>query len=103
MKFQMKAIIYHPALQEKIDALNKMPHKMVLVNIMEDSDKTIPGVDVEEKDPSVIIFTAKKFFGLLIPEKKLYAVVPVMVVMVSKMSLTKDIYQCYHSPMSSVQ
>lgn len=74
MKFQMKAIIYHPALQEKIDALNKMPHKMVLVNVMESSDKAIPGVDVEEKDPSVIIFTGGttgKSKGALLNQKAL--------------------------------
>ena len=57
MKFQMKAIVYHPALQAKIDALNQMPHKMVLINAMETSDKEVPAVNVNEKDPSVIIFT----------------------------------------------
>ena len=35
MKFDMKAIVYHPALQEKVDELNAMPHKMTLINIME--------------------------------------------------------------------
>ena len=57
MKFQMKAIVYHPALQAKIDALNQMPHKMALINAMETSSKEVPAVDVNEKDPCVIIFT----------------------------------------------
>ena len=57
MKFQMKAIVYHPALQAKIDALNAMPHKMALVNVMENSEKKTPAVEVGPKDPGVIIFT----------------------------------------------
>ena len=57
MKFQMKAIVYHPALQAKIDALNAMPHKMKLINIMETSDKKEDAVSVSPKDGAVIIFT----------------------------------------------
>ena len=57
MKFQMKAIVYHPALQAKIDALNAMPHKMALINVMEESNETIAAVEVGPKDPCVIIFT----------------------------------------------
>ena len=57
MKFGMKAIVYHPALQAKIDALNAMPHKMTLVNIMESSDKTLASNSVNPKDPAAIIFT----------------------------------------------
>ena len=57
MKFQMKAIVYHPALQAKIDALNGMPHKMALINVMETSNQTAPSVEVGPKDPAVIIFT----------------------------------------------
>lgn len=57
MKFQMKAIVYHPALQAKIDALNTMPHKMALINVMETSDKETGSVRVGPKDPAVVIFT----------------------------------------------
>ena len=57
MKFQMKAIIYHPALQAKIDALNAMPHKMALINVKESSEEKTPSVKVGPKDPAVIIFT----------------------------------------------
>ena len=57
MKFQMKAIVYHPALQAKIDALNAMPHKMALINVMETSEEKAPSVKVGPKDPAVIIFT----------------------------------------------
>lgn len=57
MKFNMKAIVYHPALQAKIDALNAMPHKMKLINVLEETDKEEPAVKVELKDPAVIIFT----------------------------------------------
>ncbi len=57
MKFQMKAIVYHPALQAKIDALNAMPHKMKLINVMETSASLEPAVEVGPKDPAVIIFT----------------------------------------------
>ena len=57
MKFNMKAIVYHPALQAKIDALNAMPHKMKLINALEETDKEEPSVKVEPKDPAVIIFT----------------------------------------------
>ena len=57
MKFQMKAIVYHPALQAKIDALNAMPHKMTLINVMETSEEKAPSVKVGPKDPAVIIFT----------------------------------------------
>lgn len=57
MKFQMKAIVYHPALQAKIDALNAMPHKMALINVMETSAEKAPSVKVNAKDPAVIIFT----------------------------------------------
>ena len=57
MKFQMKAIVYHPALQEKINALNAMPHKMTLINVMETSEKETSSVRVGPKDPAVIIFT----------------------------------------------
>ncbi len=57
MKFQMKAIVYHPALQTKIDALNAMPHKMALINVMETSEEKTPSVKVSPKDPAVIIFT----------------------------------------------
>lgn len=57
MKFNMKAIVYHPALQGKIDALNAMPHKMKLINVLEENEKEEPAVKVEPKDPAVIIFT----------------------------------------------
>lgn len=57
MKFQMKAIVYHPALQAKIDALNAMPHKMTLINVMESREEKVPSVKVCPKDPAVIIFT----------------------------------------------
>lgn len=57
MKFQMKAIIYHPALQEKIDALNAMPHKMKLISVFETSNEGAPSENVNPKDPAVIIFT----------------------------------------------
>lgn len=57
MKFQMKAIVYHPALQAKIDALNAMPHKMALINVMETSEEKAPSVKVGPKDPAAIIFT----------------------------------------------
>ena len=57
IKFQMKAIIYHPALQAKIDALNAMPHKMALINVMESSEEKAAFVEVGPKDPAVIIFT----------------------------------------------
>ena len=57
MKFGMKAIVYHPALQEKINALNNMPHKMTLMNVMETSESKEPSVEVGPKDPAVIIFT----------------------------------------------
>ena len=57
MKFGMKAIVYHPALQEKINALNNMPHKMTLINVMETSESKEPSVEVGPKDPAVIIFT----------------------------------------------
>ena len=57
MKFNMKAIVYHPALQVKIDALNVMPHRMKLINVLEETDKEEPAVKVEPKDPAVIIFT----------------------------------------------
>lgn len=57
MKFGMKAIVYHPALQEKIDELNALPNKMTLINIMDQNDKSEPEVKVGPKDPAVIIFT----------------------------------------------
>ncbi len=57
MKFQMKAIVYHPALQEKIDALNAMPHKMKLISAFETSNEKAESVEVGPKDPAVIIFT----------------------------------------------
>lgn len=57
MKFQMKAIIYHPCLQGKIGALNNMPHKMKLINIMETSTSKEDAVSVGPKDGAVIIFT----------------------------------------------
>ena len=57
MKFQMKAIVYHPALQEKIDALNAMPHKMTLISAFESSNEKVASVKVGPKDPAVIIFT----------------------------------------------
>lgn len=57
MKFQMKAIVYHPSFQAKIDVLNLMPHKMVLINVMETSEEKAPSVKVGPKDPAAIIFT----------------------------------------------
>ena len=57
MKFQMKAIVYNTALQAKIDALNQMPHKMVLINVMETSDDVVPSVTPLPKDPAAILFT----------------------------------------------
>ena len=57
MKFQMKGIVYHKALSEKINALNNMPHKMVLIDVEETSDKTSKSVSSSAKDPAVIIFT----------------------------------------------
>ena len=57
MKFKMKALIYHPAFQDKIDALNNMPHQMKLINITETGDEECEGVEVGPKDPAVIIFT----------------------------------------------
>ena len=57
MKFQMKAIVFHPALQEKIDALNAMPHKMKLISAFETSNEKAESVEVGPKDPAVIIFT----------------------------------------------
>ncbi len=57
MKFQMKAIVYHPALQAKIDALNAMPHKMKLINVMQSAEEKLPANKVGPKDPAVIIFT----------------------------------------------
>ena len=57
MKYQMKAIIYHPALQEKINALNTMPHKMALINVMETASEKVAAVEVGPKDPAAIIFT----------------------------------------------
>ena len=74
MKFQMKAIVYHPALQERIDALNAMPHKMLLINAMESGEETVPSVRAEAKDPSVIIFTGGttgKSKGALLNQKAL--------------------------------
>ena len=57
MKFQMKAIVYHPALQAKIDELNALPNKMTLINVLETSEQKEPAVEVAPKDPAVIIFT----------------------------------------------
>ena len=57
MKFGMKAIVYHPALQAKIDALNQMPHKMKLISALEESSQKEASVKVDPKDPAVIIFT----------------------------------------------
>ena len=57
MKFQMKAIVFHPALQEKIDALNAMPHKMKLISAFESSNEKAESVEVGPKNPAVIIFT----------------------------------------------
>ena len=57
MKYQMKAIIYHKALNERITALNAMPHKMALIDIEEKGEKTAPSVASKAKDPAVIIFT----------------------------------------------
>ena len=57
MKFGMKAIVYHPALQDKVDDLNSLPHKMVLINIFDTTEKEVPAVNVDSKDPAVIIFT----------------------------------------------
>ena len=57
MKYQMKAIIYHKALNEKITALNAMPHKMALIDIEEKSEKTADAIPSLPKDPAVIIFT----------------------------------------------
>ena len=57
MKFGMKAIVYHPALQAKIDALNAMPHKMTLISALETSSKETPANKVNPKDPAAIIFT----------------------------------------------
>ena len=57
MKFGMKAIVYHPALQSKIDELNALPHKMKLISVLEMSDEKAPAVEVGPKDPAVIIFT----------------------------------------------
>lgn len=57
MKYQMKAIVYHPALNEKIDALNKLPHQMALINALSTSEESLPSVECDKKDPCVIIFT----------------------------------------------
>ncbi len=57
MKYQMTAIVYHPALNEKIDALNKLPHKMTLINALNTSEDSLPSVSCDKKDPCVIIFT----------------------------------------------
>ena len=57
MKFGMKAIVYHPALNDKIAELNNMPHQMKLINIMDCGAETEPAVKVDAKDPAVIIFT----------------------------------------------
>ena len=57
MKFGMKGIVYHPALADKINALNAMPHKMTLVNVMDSGDVEEPSNEVGPKDPAVIIFT----------------------------------------------
>ncbi len=74
MKFNMKAIVYHSALQEKVDELNAMPHKMTLINIMDTCDKEEPEVKVGPKDPAVIIFTGGttgKSKGALLNQKAL--------------------------------
>ena len=57
LKFKMKALIYHPALQAKIDALNAMPHQMKLIDITSTGDAKEADVEVGPKDPAVIIFT----------------------------------------------
>ena len=57
MKYQMKAIIYHKALNEKIAALNAMPHKMVLIDVDEKSENVADSIPSRAKDPAVIIFT----------------------------------------------
>ena len=57
MKFQMKAIVYHPALQAKIDELNALSNKMTLINVLETSEQKESAVEVAPKDPAVIIFT----------------------------------------------
>lgn len=74
MKFSLKAIIYHPALKEKVDELNTLPHKMTLINIFDTCENTEPSVDVGPKDPSVIIFTGGttgKSKGALLNQKAL--------------------------------
>ncbi len=74
MKFGMKAIIYHSALQSKIDALNQMPHQMKLINVLETTNDKEPSVIVEPKDPAVIIFTGGttgKSKGALLNQKAL--------------------------------
>ena len=74
MKFGMNAIIYHPALQRKIDALNQMPHQMKLINVLETTNDKEPSVIVEPKDPAVIIFTGGttgKSKGALLNQKAL--------------------------------
>ena len=74
MKFGMKAIVYHPALQEKIDELKALPNKMTLIDIMECGDKEEPEVKVGPKEPSVIIFTGGttgKSKGALLNQKAL--------------------------------
>lgn len=57
LKFGMKAIVYHPALKEKVDELNNLPHKMKLINVLDSGDEVEPAVKIEPKDPAVIIFT----------------------------------------------
>ena len=74
MKFGMKAIVYHPALQSKIDELNALPNKMTLINVLENGEKEEPEVKVGPKDPSVIIFTGGttgKSKGALLNQKAL--------------------------------
>ena len=74
MKFGMKAIVYHPALQAKIDELTALPNKMTLINILETSDNSEAEVKVGPKDPAVIIFTGGttgKSKGALLNQKAL--------------------------------
>lgn len=75
LKFQMKAIVYHPALNSKIDALNAMPHQMKLIDINSSSEERLDASNnIKEKDPAVIIFTGGttgKSKGALLNQKAL--------------------------------